>query len=180
MAFQLLQFEAVEYAKLPWIATEGSNDNLANMTVEKMINEIIVCCNQWKDLKKQMPANLVEEVKNTFFVEYINRVNQEEGNGSSTFDEDTQEIKNTANAYRYLIGKVTEEEKPEDYGLLEVSLLQEMHKIILPLRANNSTKPGQFSQNRRYAPFKGETHEYPCPENMEETVQTLIDRLKQG
>ncbi|XP_046842657.1 uncharacterized protein LOC124436705 isoform X1 [Xenia sp. Carnegie-2017] len=202
----LLGFDAVEHPSWRYDDNGQSYNSRSNITVREMIMEILHCHETWKRMMSNCSSNVTEKVKDSFVTEYVYHVNKEEGHGCQTREETEtalknpdyfarshlikmQETINVRNAYQHLIRKVTEEENSEDYGLLEVSLLQETHKIILqdlPLPAKNSTRPGQFSQNRRYATFKGETHEYPCPENMEKTVQTLIDslqfmdRLKQG
>ena len=66
-----------------------------------------------------------------------------------------------------------------DYGLLEASLLEETHRIILqdiPPPAKDSTKPGEMSNKRRIAEFNGEIYEYQNPGDMKHAVNNLLDK----
>ena len=136
---------------------------------------------------------MVEEVKDKLFLEFITHVNKEEEHGVSTIEETTsvlrhglihsqciqeQETINLEKAYDYLLSTI-EKEETSDYGLLEVSLLQEIHRIILkdlPLPTKGSSEPGKLSNARRITEFKGEIYEYQCPEDMTYLVNKLLDK----
>ncbi|XP_067044394.1 uncharacterized protein [Acropora muricata] len=86
---------------------------------------------------------------------------------------------NLEKAYKYLRRKVNDEEMGRDYGLLEVSLLQDTHRIILkdlPLPTKGSSKPGKLSSARKITEFKGEFYEYQFPEDMTNAVNKLLDK----
>ena len=83
-------------------------------------------------------------------------------------------------AYEHLLDKIKREELPSDYGLMATSLLQETHRILLedvPL-GDGRTKPGIFSNQRRFTNFEGDWYEYPYlpeAEQMENAVTRLLD-----
>ena len=85
-------------------------------------------------------------------------------------------------AYEHLLDKIKREEEPRNYGLMERSLrLQETHRILLqgvPL-GDSRTKPGIFSNQRRFADFEGESYNYPHlpePEQMENAVYAIVEK----
>ena len=86
---------------------------------------------------------------------------------------------NLKNAYHHLLEKVEKEERPSDYGLMEASLLQETHRILMediPLPQANSTKHGEFSNQPRKTVFKGKKYTYKHPPDMEAAVVELLDQ----
>ena len=92
-----------------------------------------------------------------------------------------QETLNLKKAYEHLLDKIRREEQSSDYGLMETSLLQETHRILLqdvPL-GDGRTKPGIFSNQRRYSDFEGERYNYPHlpePEQMENAVIDILEK----
>ena len=99
-------------------------------------------------------------------------------NSVSSFSLKEQETINLRVAYENLLAKINGEERASDYGLLEVSLLEETHCLILqdiPL-PKAFTKPGKMSNNLRVTEFKGELYQYANPEDMESTVSNLLDK----
>ena len=89
-----------------------------------------------------------------------------------------QETINLRVAYENLLAKINREERASDYGLMEVSLLEETHRLILqdiPL-PKGFTKPGRMSNNPRVTEFKGELYHYANPEDMESAVSNLLDK----
>lgn len=190
----LIAFDALENPT--WRTKDSSSQNA---TVEIMISEIMKYHERWSKEQSEYDKKLIEEVKDKFFLEFITHVNREEEHGFSTLEETTNVLRNyvsdfglrrsqsteekeTINlekAYIYLLGKIQREEESGDYGLLEVSLLEETHRIILediPPPAKDYTKPGQFSNRRRIAEFKGEIYEYQKPEDMKTAVNNLLDK----
>ena len=70
---------------------------------------------------------------------------------------------NMRNAYENLLAKIKGEELDRDYGLLEASLLKEIHRVVLqdiPL-PKGLTKPGEMSNKPRMTEFRGEIY-YLC------------------
>ena len=165
-------------------------------TVKEMISDVMKFHKRWEQEKKKYDQKMVKEVKDKFFLEFITHVNKEEEHGVSTIEETTsvlrpphalmrshsiqeQETINLEKAYKYLRRKVKDEEMGRDYGLLEVSLLQDTHRIILkdlPPPTKGSSKPGELSSERRITEFKGELYEYQCPEDMTNAVNKLLDK----
>lgn len=99
-------------------------------------------------------------------------------NSASSFSLEEQETINLMVAYENLLAKINEEEHESDYGLMEVSLLEETHRLILqdiPL-PKGFTKPGKMSNNVRVTEFKGELYHYANPEDMESAVSNLLDK----
>lgn len=81
-------------------------------------------------------------------------------------------------AYENLLDKIRREERAGDYGLMEVSLLEETHRLILqdiPL-PKGFTKPGKMSNNPRVTEFRGEIYHYANPGDMESAVCNLLDK----
>ena len=70
------------------------------------------------------------------------------------------------------------EERTSDYGLLEVGLLKETHRLILQNipQPVGLTKPGEMSNTPRVTKFKGEIYHYANPDDMESTVINLLDK----
>ena len=184
----LLPFEALEAPK--WRKTEG-------FPVKEMVAKIIEYSKEWEGQKKDnYESDLIEQVRQDFLVEFLLHVNMEEQKGFSAYEEtDTfvknchdkginskseQETLNVKKAYEHLLDKVKREELPSDYGLMATSLLQETHRILLedvPL-GDGRTKPGIFSNQRRFTNFEGEWYEYPYlpeAEQMENAVTRLLD-----
>ncbi|XP_068672823.1 uncharacterized protein [Montipora foliosa] len=187
-----INFDALENPT--WRTQEGQME-----TVEGMISDIMKNHKRWKQEEDNHDKELVKKVKDKFLLEFITHVNREEEHGVSTVEEtinilrpkvrpahrlkrsqsiEERETMNLEKAYVYLL-ETTGEERPSDYGLLEVSLLEETHKIILhdiqPSK-KNQTKPGQMSGERRVTEFKGETYEYPQHEDMKNEVNKLLDK----
>ena len=100
-------------------------------------------------------------------------------NSASSFSLEEQETINLRVAYENLLARIIGElEQASDYGLLEVSLLEETHRLILqdiPL-PKGFTKPGKMSNNIRVTEFKGELYHYANPEDMESAVSNLLDK----
>ena len=185
---ELLPFEALEAPK--WRKTE-------DVPVKEMVAKIIEYSKEWEGQKKDnYESDLIEEVRQDFLVEFIFHVNIEEEKGFSTYEEtddflknchdkgitskSEQETLNVKKAYEHLLDKIKREELPSDYGLMATSLLQETHRILLedvPL-GDGRTKPGIFSNQRRFTNFEGEWYEYPYlpeAEQMENAVTRLLD-----
>ena len=80
-------------------------------------------------------------------------------------------------AYFHLLGKVARDEESSDYGLLEISLLKEVHCVILKgiPTPPGFTCPGELCKNPRECRFKGEVYQYPNPEDMEGALRNLLD-----
>ena len=165
-------------------------------SVETMLREIIEFQKHWDLVQNRFEIEELNKVNNDFFMQFIFRVNHEEGHGFETYEETNhfltnfesqlrkdisikeRETVNLTSAHKYLVEVAEKENDTELKGLLESSVLQEMHKRIfqnieLPRKL---TKPGQFSNMRRYTQFRGEKYEYPILENMHEAVETLLDR----
>ncbi|XP_068673152.1 uncharacterized protein [Montipora foliosa] len=184
-----INFDALENPT--WRTQEGQME-----TVEGMISDIMKNHKRWKQEEDNHDKELVKKVKDKFLLEFITHVNREEEHGVSTVEEtinilrpkvrpahrlkrsqsiEERETMNLEKAYVYLL-ETTGEERPSDYGLLEVSLLEETHKIILhdiqPSK-KNQTKPGQMSGERRVTEFKGETYEYPQHEDMKNEMEMV-------
>ena len=193
----LISFDALENPK--W-RTHGAQEAFSqDMTVEEMISDIMKYHKRWKEEEGDYDKKLIEEVKDKFLLEFITHVNKEEEHGFSTLEETTSVLRNrpshsrlnrsqsieekeTINlerAYINLLKKIKSEERASDYGLLEASLLEETHRIILqdiPLPAKDYTKPGEMSNKRRIAEFNGEIYEYQNPGDMKNTVNNLLDK----
>ena len=169
------------------------------VSVKEMITKILQYHKEWNEKKKHdYDKELVENVYKDFLGNFIFHVNREEGSGFSTFEEtDTflrscyvsgyfkrsfsskaeQETVNLKDAYEHLLGKIKREEESSDYGLMEASLLQETHRILMKdiLLPKGKTRPGEFSNKRRYTQFKGEEYNYPEPPDMNKAVVHLLD-----
>ena len=190
----LLPFEALEAPK--WRKTK-------EIPVKEMVAKIMEYSKEWEGRKKDnYESDLIKQVYQDFLIEFIFHVNMEEEKGFSTYEEtdnflknchdkgitlkrsiskSEQETLNLKKAYEHLLDKIRREEQPSDYGLMETSLLQETHRILLqdvPL-GDGRTKPGIFSNQRRYADFEGERHNYPHlpePEQMENAVIDILEK----
>ncbi|XP_073231921.1 uncharacterized protein [Porites lutea] len=186
---ELLPFEALEAPK--WRKTE-------DIPVKEMVAKIMEYSKEWEGQKKDnYETDLIEQVYQDFLVEFILHVNMEEEKGFSTFEEtdaflknchdkgitskSQQETLNVKKAYEHLLDKIKREEEPRNYGLMEESLLQETHRILLqdvPL-GDSRTKPGIFSNQRRFVDFEGERYNYPYlpePEKMEKAVVAKLEK----
>lgn len=136
-----------------------------------------------------------------FFIRFIFRINYGEGHGLETLEEterclknvkqfnnefklkssisvEERETLNLSSASRYLTNIAKSESDVELKGLLECSILQEVHKRIfeglkLPFFY---TPSGKFSNERRFTQFRGEEYEYLYPPDMNDAVAILLDR----
>lgn len=169
-------------------------------TVTEMITQIKEYHTRWEQARVENTYNedLVKKVQEQFLFKFIYHVNVEEGHGLTTlvetetflrncssrrnsvssFSLEEQETINLMVAYENLLAKINEEEHESDYGLMEVSLLEETHRLILqdiPL-PKGFTKPGKMSNNVRVTEFKGELYHYANPEDMESAVSNLLDK----
>ena len=190
----LTSFDALENP--PWRRTRASQGK----TVEEMIIEIAEYRRRWEQAIKENTYNegLIKKVKEQFLVKFIFHVNVEEEHGISTLSETErflkscssqrniahslslkeQETINLRNAYENLVNKIEREERPCDYGLLEASLLEETHRVILqniPL-PRGFTQPGKMSNKPRMTEFRGEIYYYANPEDMKSAVSNLLDK----
>ena len=181
-------------------AVESSSTTASQMTVEEMISEIANFGKRWDTATKDgtYDQEVVKKVEEQFLVNFIFRSNLEEGHGLRTLDEtksflgrifsrrdfphplslEEQETINMRNAYQNLLAKIKREELDRDYGLLEASLLKEIHRVILqdiPL-PKGLTKPGEMSNKPRMTEFRGEIYYYANPEDMESAVVNLLDK----
>ena len=189
----LISFTALEN---PWHTTNTSQ----RKTVEEMITGITEYHKRWEQAAKEniYSQELIKKVKEQFLADFIFHVNVEEDHGISTLREtenflrnyssprnlarsfsiEEQETINLKNAYQNLADKVKREERPCDYGLLEASLLQETHRLILqdvPL-PRGFTPPGKMSNKPRVTEFRGEIYHYANPEDMESAVSNVLDK----
>ena len=181
-------------------AVESSSTTASKMTVEEMISEIANYRKRWDTATKDdtYDQEVVKKVEEQFLVNFIFRSNLEEEHGLRTLDEtksflgrilsrrdfplplslEEQETLNMRNAYENLLAKIKGEELDRDYGLLEASLLKEIHRVILqdiPL-PKGLTKPGEMSNKPRMTEFRGEIYYYANPEDMESAVVNLLDK----
>ena len=188
----MLDFDALENP--PWRTQEGLSCDVKK-TVQQMISDIMKFHKRWEEEKNKYDQKMVKEVKDKFIREVITHLRKEEEHGVSTIEQTTsvlrpphgsirspsiqeQETINLEKAYDYLLSKIKTEEEPRDYGLLEVSLLQDAHRITLkdlPL-PKGSSEPGTLSNARKITKFKGEVYEYPRPEDMTKEVHKLLDK----
>ena len=181
-------------------AVEISPTSASQMTVKEMISEVAKYRKRWDTATKDgtYDKEVVRKVEEQFLVNFIFRSNLEEGHGLRTLDEtksflgsilsrrdfprplslEEQETINMRNAYENLLAKIKREELDRDYGLLETSLLKEIHRVILqdiPL-PKGFTKPGKMSNKPRVTEFRGEIYYYANPEDMESAVDNLLDK----
>ena len=194
-----IDFDALENP--PWRTKEELSCEQGEKTVKEMIFDIMNFHKRWEEEEATYDKTMVDEVKDKFFLEFITHVNKEVEHGVSTIEETSnvlrpqhdmnppeyqppqpvQETINLEEAYKYLPIKIKTEEKPSDYGLLEVSLLQGLHRIILkdvPRTKGFSetpSQPGEFSKERRFTTYKREVYEYQYPEDMTKAVNELLD-----
>ena len=194
----LISFDALENP--PWHRTRSTSQRV--LTVKEMITEIAEYRNRWEQATKEHVYNegVVKKVREQSVVNFIFHVNKEEEHGLCTrsetkhflrscssesrrnstrlFSLKEQETLNLRNAYENLVDKIEREERTCDYGLLEASLLQETHRLILqdvPL-PKGFTKPGTMSNKPRVTEFRGEIYHYAHPEDMESAVVNLLDK----
>ena len=189
-----IDFDALENPS--WHTQEGLSCEQGDVkkTVKEMICDIMKFHKRWEEEENKYEQKIVKEVKDKFFLQFITHVNKEEQHGVSTIEETTsvlrppdglirslsiqeRETLNLEKSYEYLLSKIKTEEIPSDYGLLEISLLQDTHRIILEdLPKKGSTEPGKLSNERRITEFEGEVYEYQCPEDMTNAVNKLLDK----
>ena len=164
---------------LPFQALENPNwRKTEDVSVKEMLTQIMKYQREWEEKKDQYEPELVKTVYRKFLVHYISHVNKEEKSGFSTFKETddffsrfSSECSNSErrqftikeretikfrDAYEHLLDKIKREERPGDYGLMEASLLQETHLILMKdIRLlQSSTKHGEFSTEPRKTSFK--------------------------
>ena len=192
----LISFEALE--KPPWRTSPG-------LSVTNMLKDIMEFHRRWKEAKlcNTFSVHSVENVKFKFLVDFIHHINSEEELGVSTREEietclglpysellqnlkwplsiKEQETVNLKEAYSYVLETVQREESDTNYGLLETSLIKEIHREILkgiPV-PHYGTRPGEMSDRPRYCEFNGETYYYQHPDNMKAAVDNLIDHYNE-
>ena len=190
----LLPFQALEAPT--WRKTEA-------LSVKKMIKRIMKYSKEWEEGKKyKYESDLIEKVYQDLLVEFIFHENMEDEVGFSTYEQtdeflkschaegitlkrsfskSEQETLNLRKAYEHLLDKIKREEESSDYGLLESSLLQDTHRILLQdvRLKDGSTEPGKFSNQRRCTEFEGELYWYPYlpdPGQMEKAASEILDR----
>ncbi|XP_078349109.1 uncharacterized protein LOC144634039 [Oculina patagonica] len=194
----LISFDALENPS--WHATRTCSNARQGKTVTEMITQIADYHKRWEQAIAENAYNdeLVKKVQEQFLINFIFHVNIEEGHGLATLTETETFLRNCASqsnltrsflleeqetinlrvAYENLLDKIKREELANDYGLMEVSLLEETHRLILqdiPL-PKGFTKPGKMSNNPRVTEFKGEIYHYANPEDMESAVSNLLDK----
>ena len=189
-------------ASLPFQALENPTwRKTEEVSVKEMLTQIMKYQREWEEKEDQYEPELVKTVYRKFLVHYISHVNKEEESGFSTFEETDdffsrfssecsnserrqftikeRETMNLRNAYEHLLDKIKREEKPKDYGLMEATLLQETHIILMEgIRLpQSSTKHGEFSDKERKTTFKGKEYVYQNPPNMKDAVVQLLDQV---
>ena len=162
-----IDFEAEECPK--W-----RKESTGALTVMQMIQEIMKYQIWWENKKKYCSEKILETTNQYFKKIFVYHKNIEE-----------KETINLIKAYEYLLNEVQKVKNDGEgengeifYGLLEINLVKEVHKLVLKdieLPADN-TKPGKFSTKPRITEFKGEVYEYGSPDGLEGRVLTLIDR----
>ena len=166
--------------------------------ISEMIAKIMEYHRKWEEAKSMnvYDGKLVGKVRNQFLVHFIFHVNMEDEIGFGTFEEteeflnsfykrcgnlqpplsrNQQETLNVKKAYEDLLQKIESEEKTSDYGLIEKSLLQETHRILMEGKPG-STVRGKFSNEERYNDFSEKRYYYQQPEDMEKAVDNLLDK----
>lgn len=195
----LISFDALENPS--WHSSSRSHVTHPK-TVTEMITGITEYHKRWEKAvaENHYHEDLIKKVKEDFLVHFVFHVNREEGHGIATFKDteiflrdcssetrlstlssfslEEQETVNLINAYESLVEKVKSEEKTSDYGLLEVDLLKETHRLILQNipQHRGLTKPGEMSNKPRVTEFKGEVYHYANPHDMESAVINLLDK----
>jgi fido (protein-threonine AMPylation protein) len=190
----LIAFEAEESP--PW---RGKTSEPVH-SVKEMVQEITKYQTQWQDRRKKCVSKQTQKkVDRCFLRKFLYHINIEEGHGCDTMEdvesclnigitpqrdlpEKERETVNLLEAYYHLLGEVERVDGSDEVnklnGLLEVDLVKDIHRLILQdiVLPKNSTKPGQFSKNKRVTWFNGERYEYADPKDLEQKVQTLLDR----
>ncbi|XP_028403024.1 uncharacterized protein LOC114525795 isoform X2 [Dendronephthya gigantea] len=173
-----------------------------SMTMERMVKEIVKFQEKWEKHQEHFDKKTVQKALLQSQIRYIYHLNTGEDLQSGTTSaaiESSIKVLNISLGYPLPIQSVSKQETEtinvlkahkflqeevknnQDYGLhglLAVTLIQDAHKLILkdlPL-CKNYTKPGVFSEIERYVEYREELYRYKNPENMEESVQTLLDR----
>ena len=174
-------------------------------TVKQMLADIVSF--QKRSTTKEDGEEVLRKIREKMIHKYIYQVNAEEEHGVGTLEktiecikaeeelktsqleeeerapltEEEQETTNVYRAYKWLedkVGKECEQDKSL-YGLIESSIVKELHKIImdkLPLQ-QGQTKPGNCSEQIRYTTFNGEYYRYQRPNDMEEELNKVLDRF---
>ena len=164
------------------------------LPISEMITEIMDYHKQWEEAKSAnlYSESLLERVRNQFLVKFIFHVNMEEEKGFGTFEEtdeflnslfsggnlqlpfshNQQETLNLRKAYEHLLTKVRREERENDYGLIESTLLKETHGILMHGKPTHS----EFSNEKRYNDYTEERYYYQQPVDMEKAVDKLLDK----
>lgn len=185
---------------LPFEAIDDPGwDKKEDVSVEKMIAEILTYHKEWEKIKDGYDEELINEVQQKFLVAFIFHMNEREERCFSTVEEfdkflkdfdacggnlqrrlsiREQETLNVKNAYEHLLEKIKSNEESSDYGLLAVSLLKGTHRMLMEgiEIPKDQTKPGEFSNKPRTTEFDGEEYNYQNPEDMEIAVWNLLDR----
>jgi len=181
---------------LPFDASESPKwRKKEEIPISEMITEIMDYHKQWEEAKSAnlYSESLVERVQNQFLVKFIFHVNIEEEKGFGTFEETDEFLNSLFNArggslqisshnqqetlylrkaYEHLLTKVRREERENDYGLIESTLLKETHGILVQGKPTH----GEFSNEKRYNDYTEERYYYQQPEDMEKAVDKLLDK----
>ncbi|CAB3977515.1 Hypothetical predicted protein [Paramuricea clavata] len=192
--FSYIEFEADDWPK--W-RTKGAK----SPTVIKMIEEIVEYQNSWKEQKESIDEESAKKVHDKCLTEFIYRMNIGEKHGCNTKEDvesclnidptsnkplstEVRETVNVIEAYKYFLNevkKVEDDAEGDDakalHGLLTLEMVKEAHKLILKdiELSDGKTKPGEFSNKKRYTEYNGETYDYRNPGNMEKEVQKFLD-----
>ncbi len=127
---------------------------------------------------------------NLLMVEFIHHCLSEEDHGFKNLEKtkkflssdmrdvsslEALETRNLFAAYQNLITM----ERGENYGMIEESMFRRTNELIrrgLEVNAGN-TRPGVYSDRRRYTTFMGARHEYRMPEDMHIATNNILDRF---
>ena len=202
----VIEFEPLEDP--PWRGNLGKDTGEQPReypTVKQMIADIVSF--QKRSTTKEDGEEVLRKIREKMIHKYIYQVNAEEEHGVGTLEktiecikaeeelktsqleeeerapltEEEQETTNVYRAYKWLEDKVEKECEQDKslYGLIESSIVKELHKIImdkLPLQ-QGQTKPGNCSEQIRYTTFNGEYYRYQRPNDMEEELNKVLDRF---
>lgn len=81
-------------------------------------------------------------------------------------------------AWYYLVNRVRNQENPADWGLLETSLVCDVHRVLFGKTTlpSGKTPPGQLSDRPRFTDVAGrKRHWYPRPTDMSVALATVLD-----